>query len=150
MFEQIVVGTDGSEGAEMAVQHAVELAELCGAKLHLVIGCGAKSVMWADATALGELGMGASMAHTAQEMVGAWQVKLDEKAAELRGRGLDVSVHVQNETGANAVVDVAEETDADLIVVGNRGMSGARRVLGSVPNSVSHRAPCSVLIVDTT
>jgi nucleotide-binding universal stress UspA family protein len=45
---------------------------------------------------------------------------------------------------------VAEEVGADLVVVGNRGMKGARRVLGSVPNTIAHGATCSVLIADTT
>ena len=48
-------------------------------------------------------------------------------------------------------LDVAEEQGAELIVVGNKGMTGAKRfLLGSVPNKVSHHAPCSVLIVRTT
>lgn len=47
-------------------------------------------------------------------------------------------------------MDVAEREKADLIVVGNKGMAGVRRVLGSVPNSVAHQAPCSVMIVQTT
>src|SRR5581483_10261643 len=52
---------------------------------------------------------------------------------------------------ADAIVDVAEEQRCDLIVVGNKGMTGAKRfLLGSVPNKVSHHAPCSVLIVRTT
>ena len=45
---------------------------------------------------------------------------------------------------------VAVEEGADLIVVGSKGMQGARRVLGSVPNKISHHAPCDVLIVNTT
>jgi nucleotide-binding universal stress UspA family protein len=45
---------------------------------------------------------------------------------------------------------VATRVDADLVIVGNKGMRGARRVLGSVPNSIAHKAPCAVLIVDTT
>ncbi len=52
---------------------------------------------------------------------------------------------------ADAILDIAEEQKADLIVVGNKGMTGATRfLLGSVPNKVSHHAPCSVLIVRTT
>jgi nucleotide-binding universal stress UspA family protein len=52
---------------------------------------------------------------------------------------------------ADAILDVAEETNADLIVVGNKGMTGTKRfLLGSVPNKVSHHAPCSVLIIRTT
>ena len=50
---------------------------------------------------------------------------------------------------ASAILGIAESEDADLIVVGNRGMTGARRVLGSVPNSVAHGARCAVLIVPT-
>jgi nucleotide-binding universal stress UspA family protein len=52
-------------------------------------------------------------------------------------------------SGQAAVCEVASTVDADLIVIGNRGMTGARRVLGSVPNSVAHHASCSVLIVET-
>jgi nucleotide-binding universal stress UspA family protein len=47
------------------------------------------------------------------------------------------------------LVQIADEQDAQMIVVGNRGMTGARRVLGSVPNRVSHHAHCDVLIVTT-
>jgi nucleotide-binding universal stress UspA family protein len=62
-----------------------------------------------------------------------------------------VQTHPVEGDPAEAVLSVAEETKADLIVVGNKGMTGARRfVLGSVPNNVSHHAPCSVLIVRTT
>ena len=52
---------------------------------------------------------------------------------------------------ADAILDVAEQVNADLIVVGNKGMTGAKRfLLGSVPNKVSHHAPCSVIIIRTT
>ena len=50
---------------------------------------------------------------------------------------------------ADAILDTAESIGADLIVVGSKGMRGARRVLGSVPNSVAHGAGCAVLIVKT-
>jgi nucleotide-binding universal stress UspA family protein len=51
----------------------------------------------------------------------------------------------------DALVNVAEQEGADLIVVGNKGMAGVRgKVLGSVPNSVAHRAHCAVLILPTT
>ena len=53
-------------------------------------------------------------------------------------------------TVGDALIDVAEQVNADLLVVGNRGMSGVRRMLGSVPNKVSHHCPCTLLIVDTT
>ena len=65
--------------------------------------------------------------------------------------GLNVDRYAREGDPADAILDVAEETNADLIVVGNKGMTGAKRfLLGSVPNKVSHHAPCSVLIIRTT
>ena len=59
-------------------------------------------------------------------------------------------MHSRPTDAATALIDIAEEVGADLLVIGNRGMSGARRfILGSVPNKISHHAPCSLLIVDT-
>src|SRR5207244_3556802 len=73
-------------------------------------------------------------------------------AAELaKSEGIDVQSHVLNASPADALIDVAAERDADLIVVGNKGMTGVKRyVPGNIPNKVSHRAPCSVLVVQTT
>lgn len=76
---------------------------------------------------------------------------LDAAAANAKKEGLEVQTHPVEGEPAEAILNVAEETDADLIVVGNKGMTGARRfLLGSVPNNVSHHAPCSVMIVRTT
>jgi len=61
-----------------------------------------------------------------------------------------VKIHGKAGAPADAICEVAAEVDADLIIVGNKGMKGVRRVLGSVPNSVAHQAPCSVLIAATT
>ena len=64
---------------------------------------------------------------------------------------MSVETYARQGDPADAILDVAEERDADLIVVGNKGMTGAKRfLLGSVPNKVSHHAPCSVLIIRTT
>jgi nucleotide-binding universal stress UspA family protein len=73
-------------------------------------------------------------------------------AAELaKDAGLEVEAHILQESPAAALINVAQASDADLIVVGNKGMTGAKhRVLGSVPNTVSHQATCSVLVVQTT
>ena len=76
---------------------------------------------------------------------------LSQIAAPLRERDIDVKFAARQGNPADAILDVAEEERADLIVVGNKGMAGARRfLLGSVPNKISHHAPCSVLIVRTT
>lgn len=72
-------------------------------------------------------------------------------SAPLTERGVSVRHTGRQGDAADAILDVAEEEHADLIVVGNKGMAGARRfLLGSVPNKISHRAPCSVLIIRTT
>jgi nucleotide-binding universal stress UspA family protein len=74
------------------------------------------------------------------------------EAAELAEEaGVTSEIYARQGDPADAILDVAEERGADLIVVGNKGMTGAKRfLLGSVPNKVSHHAPCSVLIIRTT
>lgn len=142
MYDHIVVGTDGSDRAAVAVEHAAGMAQLCGASLHLVQGCAGPIVV----TQVYSTPIAIDPADT----VRACTESLESIAGPLREAGLDVAVHVPVATGHAAVCDVARDVDADLIVVGNRGMSGAKRFLGSVPNSVTHQAPCSVLIVETT
>ena len=76
---------------------------------------------------------------------------LKERGRDDRGGGVDRRPHPREGDPADAILDVAEETNADLIVVGNKGMTGAKRFLfGSVPNKVSYHAPCSVMIIRTT
>jgi nucleotide-binding universal stress UspA family protein len=73
-----------------------------------------------------------------------------DAAEEAKRAGVRVETHARPGDPADVLVDVAEEVGADLLVIGNRGMTGVKRfVLGSVPNKVSHHAPCSLLIVDT-
>ena len=76
---------------------------------------------------------------------------LEEAAAVAREAGVTATAYPRQGDPADAILDVAEEREADLIVVGNKGMTGAKRfLLGSVPNKISHHAPCSVLIIRTT
>jgi len=142
MYQNIVVGTDGSEGGNAAVEHAAALARMSGSALHLVQGCGSPVLA---APMYGEVPV---IDH--QQVIQACTEELEPLVGRLRSSGLEVEVHVIAASGHAALCDVAESVHADLIVVGNRGMTGARRLLGSVPNSVAHRAPCSVLIVHTT
>ena len=79
------------------------------------------------------------------------EATLKEASEEVEGAGVKVETFAREGDAADAILDVAEEQNADLIVVGNKGMTGAKRfLLGSVPNKVSHHAPCSVLIIRTT
>ncbi len=141
MYERIVVGTDGSPGAQAAVEHAATLARTTGAELHVVQGCGSPVAIASPH------GVGVDVDPC--EVEKACRGALAPDTERLRSSGLTVETHVVSKTGADAVCSVAEDVRADLIIVGNRGMTGARRLLGSVPNSIAHQAPCSVLIVAT-
>jgi nucleotide-binding universal stress UspA family protein len=148
MFASIVVGTDGSDTASTAVRQAISLAHSVRARLHIVSAYepvsqpqlrnerpeGPDDVQWTvnpreDVLAL-----------------------LESAEQQARGAGIEhVQSFARQGDAADAILDVAEEQGSDLIVVGNKGMTGASRfLLGSVPNKVSHHAPCSVLIVRTT
>ena len=147
MFKRIVVGTDGSETAAEAVRQAIELARLTGASLSLVSAYQPASGRRVQAEQAG------APADVQYEIGPREDVNLilDAAAADARQQGIEVQTHPVEANPADAILNVAEETKADLIVVGNKGMTGARRyVLGSVPNNVSHHAPCSVMIVRTT
>jgi nucleotide-binding universal stress UspA family protein len=147
VFKRIVVGTDGSETAAEAVRQAIELARLTGASLSLVSAyqpASGRRVQAEQAEAPADV----------QYEIGPREdvnLILDAAAAEAKQQGIEVQTHPVEADPADAILNVAEETHADLIVVGNKGMTGARRyLLGSVPNNVSHHAPCSVIIVRTT
>jgi nucleotide-binding universal stress UspA family protein len=78
------------------------------------------------------------------------QSVLSDLASRARTSGIAVDTHLKNGAAADVICEVAAQVKADVIVVGNKGMTGLRRVLGSVPNSVAHQAPCAVLIAFTT
>ena len=144
MFKAIVVGTDGSETAREAVRQAAELAQLIGAHVHLVCAYEpAPSVAVRDPAAAGravEWALGPP-----REAVDA---TLAQAAEAFSAAGVAVDVYARRGDAADAILDVAEERGADLIIVGNRGTTGTSRfLLGSVPNKISHHAPCAVLII---
>ncbi len=147
MFSSIVVGTDGSATAQEAVRQAAELAKGLRAKVYIVSAY--ESVP--EGRLRDEPGQVPEdfqwMVNPREDVEGT----LKGSAATLQGEGLEVETLAREGDPADAILDVAEEKNADLVVVGNRGMTGAKRfLLGSVPNKISHHAPCSVLIVRTT
>ncbi len=143
MYGSIVVGTDGSDTAKRAVAEATRLAKALGDEIHLV--------------AAYEPLRGARIVGAPEGAAKVWDLKPDtavqsvveQAAAAIRIGGVKVTSHTVTGDPADAMLDVAGQNGAGLIVVGNRGMHGMTRVLGSVPNKVSHRATCSVLIVST-
>ena len=147
MFRSIVVGTDGSQTANEAVRQAVELAKATGAKLEFVSAYEPVSGQRLREESQ-QVPEDMQWMVNPREDVDATLSEAEELAQEA---GVEVQQHARQGDPADAILDVAEETKADLIVVGNKGMTGARRfLLGSVPNKVSHHAPCSVLIIRTT
>jgi nucleotide-binding universal stress UspA family protein len=147
MFARIVVGTDGSETARLAVREAADLAKRVGAKLDVV---SAYEPVPASRLREERQEVPADIAHIVSPSEDV-EALLSETAAEVGKDGVEVSTFARQGDPADAILDVAEEQKADLIIVGNKGMTGAKRfLLGSVPNKVSHHAPCSVLIVRTT
>jgi nucleotide-binding universal stress UspA family protein len=147
VFTRIVVGTDGSETATEAVRQAVDLAKLSSAQLSIVSAYEPVSRRRIEGEQQGA-------PPDVQHEIGPREdvnLILEGAAATAKQEGVDVQTHPVEANPTDAILNVAEETGADLIVVGNKGMTGARRfLLGSVPNNVSHHAPCSVIIVRTT
>jgi len=146
MINHIVIGTDGSETADRAVEQAVELARRFGANLAVVSAykpvSATKQREVAGEHLPGDLRHGVGPRDQVNLVIAA----AAEKAAAV---GVDVQPVAIEGDAVTAILDTAEKLNADLIVVGNKGMSGARRMLGSVPNNISHNAPCSVFIVNT-
>lgn len=140
-MQRIVVGTDLSQRSSAAVTMAAELAGKVGATLHLVSACPKATVgMGPETVVIPDHG----------EVVDAAKGVLSEIAEDLRAQGLTVETHAPVGEAADALCAVAQSVEADLIVVGNKRMQGAGRLLGSVPNRVAHKATCSVLIARTS
>jgi nucleotide-binding universal stress UspA family protein len=140
----VAVGTDGSETATKAVEFAVDFARQCGAQL--VVASSYKPVS--------EARLAKEADETPAEL--QWTVSPTEEVeavlrdAEARGKGAGLRVSSEARTGdpARVLCEIAADHAADVLVVGSKGMN--RKHLPSVPNSVSHQAPCSVMIVKTT
>jgi nucleotide-binding universal stress UspA family protein len=140
VISTVAVGTDGSATAGEAVKRAVEIAKRFDAKLVLLSafhdgsskGGGGKDIerQWASSPAARIRSI------------------LERDAAELKGAGVNCEIRFDEGDPAEVLVSLASECEADLLVIGNKGMK--RRMLGSVPNSVTHKAHCSVLVVKTT
>ena len=150
MFKTIVVGTDGTERSSRAVVEAADLAAITpGAVLHIVSvqkPMAASAIASADVTAAAPVGVEVEWEDDARHTIEGALAGVAKGAARV---GVTVETHARFGAPAEVLCDMAAHLHADLIVVGNRGMQGGRRFLGSVPNTVSHHAPCSVLIVDT-
>jgi nucleotide-binding universal stress UspA family protein len=140
----IAVGTDGSDTASIAVNFAIDMAEKYGSKLIVASSYRpvAEDRLRKEQT---DAPQEIQWSINPSEEVDATLRDVEEKAKE---RGLKTVSEAREGDPADVICEIAEQHEADVIVVGNKGMR--RRILGSVPNSVAHKAPCSVMIVKTT
>jgi nucleotide-binding universal stress UspA family protein len=144
MDDLIVVGTDGSDTAKEAVDEAVRIAKALEADVHVVSAF--EPLRGARVTGAPE-GAAKVWAPLPDDQV---ETILSQAAAAVRLAGVNVTTHAVREDPADALLSVADKVGATMIVVGSKGMHGARRLaLGNVPNQVSHKARCNVLIVAT-
>ncbi len=141
MISTVAVGTDGSATAEEAVKQAADLARRFGAKLVLLSAFPGSRGSPADRGKDIELQWASSSAARVRTILGR-----SERA--LRQEGIECETRSDEGDPADVLVRLAAECGADLLVIGNKGMK--RRVLGSVPNTVTHKADCSVMVVKTT
>ena len=139
MLSTIAVATDGSDTANEAVAAAVELAKRYEAELVLI------SAFQDSGTAPADEPDELQWAYNKSAQLQAIMSKLK---SDLEAQGLSCRTLTAEGDPADVVVKLAEECNADALVVGNKGMR--RRVLGSVPNSITHKAPCSVFVVKTS
>jgi nucleotide-binding universal stress UspA family protein len=141
MLTTVAVGTDGSATASKAVEAAVEIAERFGAKLVLL-----SAFDGTDRPT--DTGSGADEREWAFNNDARVRELLSRSEQEVRERDIECSSLHDEGDPAEVLIRLAEECGADLLVIGNRGMH--RRVLGSVPNTITHKAGCSVYVVKTT
>jgi len=141
MISTVAVGTDGSATADEAVKQAAEIAKRFGAKLVLLSAFqdlqGPRVGRGEDVELQWESSSPARV-----------RTVLEQNEGKLREAGIECETRVAEGDPADTLVQLATDCDADLLVIGNKGMK--RRVLGSVPNTVTHKADCSVLVVKTT
>ncbi len=144
MDDAIVVGTDGSDTANKAVSEAIRFAKALDGKIHVVSAFEPLRGVRVHGAPEGAAKVWAPLPDDQVEAI------LSHAAAMVRHGGVDVTTHAVRDDPADALLGVADSVDATLIVVGSKGMHGRRRfALGNVPNKVSHRAHCNVLIVAT-
>jgi nucleotide-binding universal stress UspA family protein len=146
MYENIVVGTDGSQTASKAVSRAADLAKTADATLVIVSAFRPVPPERLKNERTGAPQELAYMVNPREDVDNT--LATAKKLAE--SRGARVRTEAVDSGPSEAIIDVAETIGADLIVVGSQGMTGAKRfLLGSVPNRIAHHSPCDVLIVKT-
>jgi len=134
MISTMVIGVDPSDTSHQACRYGFDIARAFDAHVHLVTA-------FSDSQA-GALAVTDERRQAEAMLAGA--------AALVDSTGRRVTLHALPARAPDAILQVADEVGADLIVIGNKGAQGVRRVLGSVAGAVTNGAPCSILVVKTT
>lgn len=143
-IDTVAVGTDGSDTATKAVEFALEMADKFGSRVVFISSYHPVSesrLRHEQKDAPEEIQWAINPAEDVEDALRTVEALADE-------RGLKWTSEAREGDPADVLVDLAEEHGADVLVIGNKGMH--RRVIGSVPNSVTHKAKCSVMVVKTT
>ena len=149
LFEVIAVGTDGSATADEALEFAIDLAVRHDAKLVVLSAYNSNPSAWVSGVmAAGWMDPGPIEPQWNPQEAERVEQLLVHAERRAQKRGVECSTASREGDPAETLVELAERHEADVLVIGNRGMQ--RRVLGSVPNSVTHKARCSVFVVKTT
>jgi nucleotide-binding universal stress UspA family protein len=139
-MQTVVVGTDGSPNAEAAVRQAAKIAKADGAAVHVVTA-------YPDIPTYGEA-IASSAKRDRIDLRDVAEQVLSRTQEQLEAEGLQVETDAREGDPAKVILDVAKEQNADLIVVGARGLTGLRRfLLGSVSSKLAHHADSSLMIV---
>jgi nucleotide-binding universal stress UspA family protein len=140
MFDKVLVGADNSPTAKHAIEAAAEMVLMSGGALHIVTAFSLKKIT--------DSSLPAGFQHQSNESEA--EADLQVLSFIAKNLGVEPTLHFVSGDPAQVIIETADKIGADLVVIGNRGMKGARRVLGSVPNSVAHGVNCSVAIIDTS
>ena len=138
MISTVAVGTDGSETAAEAVRQAAEFARRFNAKLVLLSAFKEGPV----------LSTGYDEAQWSQNPASQVKEILARAEAELSEQGIECTTIIDEGEPGDVLVRLAEDCGADVLVIGSKGIQ--RRILGSVPKTVTQNADCSVFVVKTT
>jgi nucleotide-binding universal stress UspA family protein len=142
MYKTVIVGTDGSPRADKAVDEAIDLARSENARLYLVAAFSSTERHWEEIQSSAKV-QRVNLGEVAEQVLARTAKRVEEQ-------GVQVDYSAEEGDPAEVLIEVADREGADLIVVGNKGMTGAKRFfLGSVPNKVIHHAPCGVMVVRT-
>ena len=140
MYETILIPTDGSDGANEALRHGIDLAEKYDATVHLVYVV--------DEGVFGHYGGIDAIEHAEEALAEAGEMALKVARERVEASSLPVETHVERTTPHDGIVDAARQVGADLVVMGTERRSEEyRHLLGSVTERVVRASPVPVHVV---